>query len=108
MIDALVGLRFRIGRCDCYTLANDARLMMGRTLLPRYINYICNSYDDIIRQGLLRMKRIEAPLNGCLVVIVAESLALGVYIDGDVLCFNSRLISALVPIADIPIYGFFD
>jgi hypothetical protein len=108
MIDHLVGLKFRIGRRDCYTLANSARYSLGKSQLPKYYNYIANSYDAIIRQGLEEMTKLNKPVNGCLVVIVAESLALGVYLNGNVLCFNSRMVSVLVPIANIPVYGFYD
>jgi hypothetical protein len=81
---------------------------LGKNQLPKYHNYIASSYDIVIRQGLEAMTRLNRPVNGCLVVIIAESLALGVYLNGDVLCFNSRMVSALVPIKDIPVYGFYD
>lgn len=107
-LSVLTGKRFRIGRNDCYTLANEARILLGRPKLPRYSNYMASSYSDLIQQGLTKMQPVAVPVNGCLVVIMSADLALGIYYNGNVLCFNSRQCSDIVSLAIVPVYGFFD
>lgn len=108
MLEKLIGRKFRIGRNDCYTLAVEARVLLGRKPLPKYHNYIGSSYSDVIRDGLEKMDIVRSPFDGCLVVINAEQLALGVYIGGKVLCYNSRNISDLVDLMLVPAMGYYD
>lgn len=107
-IESLCGQKFRIGRTDCYTLANQARVLLGKPPLPKYYNYLAESYTDLIKQGLTQMKAIQQPVNGCLVVINAAELALGTYYQGSVLCFDGLKISAMMSLSQLPVLGYFD
>lgn len=107
-VQGLCGQKFRIGRTDCYTLAVQARALLGKPPLPKYYNYLAQSYTELIEEGLDQMRAIQQPVDGCLVVINAAELALGVYCQDLVLCFNGRKISDMIPLSEMPILGYYD
>jgi hypothetical protein len=105
----LTGLRFAIGRNDCFTMCWRARESLGREKLAWREGYLGKDYSAMILEGIRGYEpRQGVPVDGDIVIAQgALEVILGTYCDGMVLLFNAQRVSALVPISKVDILGIY-